>query len=152
MDLSKFDLSKLNIDPTVLPHPLKNVIDDSLHRNREMIRAVEASRQEREATEERRHSELLSVGKEQVNKLQEINEQLSEKLSAANKTLDFILNSMGANFQRIERQHLLENTTLTELLSIVSVKDENRLKKFIEEHGADSLGLILQMVSFFIAG
>ena len=93
--------------------------------------------------------EQLEIGKGQMEQLREIIDKLSSQLNSVNQTLDFILNSMGANFQRIERQQILENKQLAELLSIVSEKDENKMKKFIKEHGIDSLGLILQLFLLF---
>jgi len=99
--------------------------------------------------EDKFQAELLDVHKEQLEQLRKVNENLNSKLDTANQTLDFVLSSIGANFQRIEKQLLLENKQLAELQSIVSAKDKGKMKNFIKEHGIDSLALILQLFSFF---
>jgi len=153
MDLEKIDMSKvLNLDEIkVETNIAQNHIRSIINEQERRINEVAQSKREREELEEKRHNELLSVGKEQVEQLKAVNTQLSVQLNSVNQTLDFILNSMGSNFQRIEKQHILENQTLAELLFIISSKDKNKLKSFITEHGVESIALILQTVSF-IAG
>lgn len=150
-DLNNFkpDISKLMADtPNIIEQQIQRQIAQSNKQSQEILDSINRQRQEREELEEKRHNELLSVGKEQLDELRTVNIQLEGKLDSVNQTLDFILNSMGANFQRIERHQILENEKLAELIAIISSKDDNKLKKFMTDHGVESVALVLQAVSF----
>ena len=96
--------------------------------------------------------EILGESIEQSKQLRDMNLQLREQLGLVNQSLNFISKSMGANFQRIERQQILGNEKLSEIYEIINVQDEGKFKKFIEVNGISSLRLIMQVISFIASG
>lgn len=97
------DISKLPTIQAPVFNPLSDITAEIDKRQQRVLDAVAETHEERSRRAEDRHQEILS-------KIDETNTILTEKLTAANETLDFVLNSIGGNFQRIERQHILTNT------------------------------------------
>ena len=66
-----------------------------------------------------------------------------------NETLDFILNSMGGNFQRLERTQIMLDKDVQLLLSLISQRDSKGLKDFLEEHASDAIQIVLSCLSLY---
>jgi predicted nucleic acid-binding Zn-ribbon protein len=131
----KFDFSHL-------PSPLdemKKKTDATFATN---MRIIEETRREREAIVEKRHQETLD-------ELRAIKSNLSEKLDSANSTLEIMLNSLGHNMQLLQREQIHTNEKLAELNMLIAKRDQKGIKKFLETHGFESVGLVLQLISMF---
>lgn len=126
--------------PALRSNILAQQISELQHDQERTLNAIAESREEQENRVEERHQELIS-------KLDETNSILMERLDATNDTLDFILNSIGANAQRIERQQLLTNDLFLELCNIMKTKDKSNLKSFLQNHSLEGIGLLLEFVS-----
>ena len=104
----------------------------------------------REATEDKRwKQDMLEATQKTNTQLVEINSLLSNKLTQTNETLDFILNSMGGNFQRLERTQIMLDKDVQLLLSLISQRDSKGLKDFLEEHASDAIQIVLSCLSLY---
>ena len=104
----------------------------------------------REATEDKRwKQDMLEATQKTNTQLVEINSLLSNKLTQTNETLDFILNSMGGNFQRLERTQIMLDKDVQLLLSLISQRDSKGLKVFLEEHASDAIQIVLSCLSLY---
>lgn len=104
----------------------------------------------REATEDKRwKQDMLEATQKTNTQLVEINSLLSNKLTQTNETLDFILNSMGGNFQRLERTQIMLDKDVQLLLSLISQRDSKGLKAFLEEHASDAIQIVLSCLSLY---
>lgn len=137
-DMPNLDLSGIDFGKTV---ELANRISNGMHTLREV--------EWREKEKERQWKEDMRNGISQANvTLLEINQTLQSKLDSVNATLDLIMNSIGGNFQRLERLQLLTNKQLGELATLVEHKDHKGIKEFLIEHGIEGIGLLMTLLSF----
>lgn len=104
----------------------------------------------REATEDMRwKQDMLEATQKTNTQLVEINSLLSNKLTQTNETLDFILNSMGGNFQRLERTQIMLDKDVQQLLLLISQRDSKGLKTFLEAHASDAIQIVLSCLSLY---
>lgn len=82
--------------------------------------------------------------------LDKLNQNLESQLSSVHNSLNMILNAIGSNAQQEQRELIEIRKSIAELQILVECQDENGIKKFIENHGIESVGLILQFLSMFI--
>ncbi|GEM_PF-4007219 len=156
--MDKFNLDKINnIISTQSYNHANNIASDINRRNEEMIRAINTSREEKEKLESDRHEEIVSelkttnISLKKINtELAQANETLRLQLTSVNNNLDFILNSLGANSQRIQSEVMKTNVEIAKLKTLLEFKDEKGVKEFISEHGIESIGLILQVLGMFM--
>lgn len=106
------------------------------------------------------HSELIQNAKREKELKEEAwRQQLVELLigiqrgvGQTNENLDFILNSIGANTQIINREQILTNNLLQELYEIINQKDKPRLDVFMREHGLEAVALLFQVLKLITTG
>lgn len=126
--------------------PLDN-INRMVRENQERTaRIAESIRRER--VQELENLSIVAQNSETTIKLLEATVNvLNERINSANRTLDCILNSLGANSQKTQEQIIETNKLLAELKTLIEIdKEGNKLRKFLGDHGIESIALITQII------
>lgn len=109
---------------------------------------IRKRREEREA-EQQWKRDMLNEAQISNKQLAEMNQLMADKLSQTNATLDFMLNALGCNFQRLERTQIMLDENVRQVLSYVSQRDSKGLKEFVEAHGADAIQIVLSCLALY---
>lgn len=113
----------------------------------ENIKRIQRDMARDKARREEREEENLRL-------LREINGNLSRNLTNANQTLDSILISIGANFQKTQRELNKNNTLLEEAKEILEElkrdSSSGKLMKFMTDHGIEAFAALLQVLSMIL--
>jgi hypothetical protein len=111
----------------------------------------EAEREKREIELTENSNKSVELQEELVKLQKETIEILKTKIDSANHTLDLLLNSLGANSQKTQCELIENRKLLAELQILIENKDGNSVKKFIADHGIESIALIVQLISMMLS-
>lgn len=77
-------------------------------------------------------------------------ESINSKFDLLLKDIDFIINSLGANFQKLEHLSIKEKLVLEEILSVLKDKGNNesktKIKALLADKGTDFILLIISLL------
>lgn len=94
---------------------------------------------------------------ENLKRIAAATEDINAKFDYVSKDLDYILNSLGANFQRLERLGIEEKETLDQILLALQYRgnedSKSKIKSLLADKGTDFvLNVILALVQLKMTG
>lgn len=146
------ELASKNHEHVVFPNlNVRPITEDPAFRHAmEEKQRKEAERENREIELTENSNKSIELQVELVKLQKETIEILKTKIDSANHTLDLLLNSLGANSQKTQRELIENRKLLVELQTLIEDKDGSSVKKFIDEHGIDSIALIVQLIGMIL--
>ncbi len=134
----------LNVRPIIEEPAFKRAIEEKQRK--------ELEREEREIVLTENSTKSVGLQEELVKLQKETIELLKAKIDTANHTLELLLNSLGANSQKTQQELIKNRKLLVELQTCIEMdKSGSSVKKFISEHGIESIGLIAQIISMILS-
>lgn len=125
-------------------------IKDMINKQAEMGEQIAKSNKEK-LQREIENNESLKQIMEYNKSLVDYNEALLKNLTAAGRTLDIILNAIGANAQKTQQELIENNKLLAEFKTLVETdEDGSSIKKFLYDNGINAAMLITQLLSMTI--
>jgi len=149
----KDQLKELAPKYTVVPQIKPFTQDQDFVRTMENIQKKANEREKREILMAENSTKSVELLEEHVKLQKEMIEILKTKIDSANHALDLLLNSLGANSQKTQEELIENRKLLTELKTLIETdKNGNSIKRFIAEHGIESISLVAQLISMILGG